>query len=131
MSYGEARGQTHEEQAHLHSKFYGMAYDLLRKGVRYEAVIEWPIEQGVEHKLARKISTSAAESYQSARSETIQKLLQRGFLSLVGGLGFTALSYAAAGAGESYLIATGAIGWSPPDHHGSIAARYPVNSAGR
>lgn len=65
----------------------------------------------VELKLARKISTSAAESYQSARSEASQKLLQRGFLSLAGGLGFTGLSYAVAGAGESYLITTGAIGF--------------------
>jgi hypothetical protein len=110
MTYIESKSETAREQERLHSQFHDYATGLVKTGNSHEQVMAKLIEQGIEPTLARNMSTFAAVSYHSARSDAIQQLLQRGLLYLVGGLAFTAFTYAMAAPGGIFVVATGAIG---------------------
>lgn len=109
MAYRETQNaRMNDEQERMHSTFHAYAYGLLRAGQRQEAITRQLIEQGVEQSLAHDISSFAAVSYHSDRREALQNQLGRGLLFLIGGLLFTAFTYALA-PGGLFLIATGAI----------------------
>lgn len=98
-----------EQAARASRLLHEMAYRLCQAGYNSEEVVRRLVEAGIDGAIALDIASFAAASYQSARSEAMQGHWQKGALGLIGGLVVTGLTYAMAGPGGTFLIATGAI----------------------
>jgi hypothetical protein len=96
-------------ERHQSHSLHAFAYALFQNGQDLEAVARALMELGVDEIKAREISSFAQTSYRSDRAEAVNSHLQKGSLALIGGLLVTLFTYAAAGPGGTYLIATGAL----------------------